>query len=130
MSILWQAVYSYAEGLQWCLEMARGLDCLHTSSPRIMHRDMKLENVLLEGARFKRVHWIRDAASLYCRADSNAMLGEELEYKSFLSCTGGAQHFGSQNDQAFAFAMYSIHHHCLSTRVMMRECVAVSFFRG
>ena len=45
-----QVVYTYAVGIQWCLEIARGLECLHTSSPVIVHRDLKLENILLAGA--------------------------------------------------------------------------------
>lgn len=43
-------VYTHEEGLQWCLQMARGLERLHTSSPVIVHRDLKLENILLTGA--------------------------------------------------------------------------------
>lgn len=48
-----QVVYTYAQGLQWCLQMARGLERLHTSSPIIIHRDLKLENILLAGAHFE-----------------------------------------------------------------------------
>ena len=48
-----QVVYTHAQGLQWCLQMARGLERLHTSSPVIIHRDLKLENVLLAGAHFE-----------------------------------------------------------------------------
>ena len=49
MGAVRQMVYTQEEGLQWCLQMARGLERLHTSSPVIMHRDLKLENILLTG---------------------------------------------------------------------------------
>ena len=42
-----QVVYTYAAGLQWCAEVAGGLAFLHAQTPCIIHRDVKLENVLL-----------------------------------------------------------------------------------
>jgi serine/threonine protein kinase len=40
-------VYTYSQGLQWCAQVADGLAFLHAQSPRIIHRDVKLDNVLL-----------------------------------------------------------------------------------
>ncbi|WIA16106.1 hypothetical protein OEZ85_012827 [Tetradesmus obliquus] len=40
-------VYSLQEGLDICLQMARGLKYLHSCHPMVIHRDLKLENVLL-----------------------------------------------------------------------------------
>ena len=42
-----QVVYTYSQGLQWCAQVADGLAFLHAQSPRIIHRDVKLDNVLL-----------------------------------------------------------------------------------
>lgn len=42
-------VYNDAEGLDICLQMARGLKYLHNSKPMVIHRDLKLENVLIKG---------------------------------------------------------------------------------
>jgi Protein tyrosine and serine/threonine kinase len=42
-----QVVYTYSQGLQWCAQIADGLAFLHAQSPRIIHRDVKLDNVLL-----------------------------------------------------------------------------------
>jgi serine/threonine protein kinase len=47
MSCCAQVVYSYLEGLQWCTQIAAGLAFLHAQTPCIIHRDVKLENVLL-----------------------------------------------------------------------------------
>lgn len=40
-------VYTYAAGLGWCINVAEALECMHTSTPSIIHRDVKSENVLL-----------------------------------------------------------------------------------
>uniref|UniRef100_A0A383VIX9 Protein kinase domain-containing protein n=1 Tax=Tetradesmus obliquus TaxID=3088 RepID=A0A383VIX9_TETOB len=51
--------YTLAEGLDICLQMARGLKYLHSCQPMVIHRDLKLENVLLnvhsksKGGRFE-----------------------------------------------------------------------------
>ena len=50
-----QVVYTYVQGIQWCLQIARGLECLHSATPTIVHRDVKLENMLLAGARSRLV---------------------------------------------------------------------------
>jgi serine/threonine protein kinase len=42
-----QVVYTYAQGLQWCVQIADGLAFLHAQTPCIIHRDVKLENALL-----------------------------------------------------------------------------------
>ncbi len=45
-----QVVYTYKEGIQWCIQVTEGLQRLHTGSPMIIHRDLKLDNILLAGA--------------------------------------------------------------------------------
>ncbi len=45
-----QVVYTYADALRWSIQMAEGLVYLHTRHPLIIHRDLKLDNVLLSGA--------------------------------------------------------------------------------
>ena len=39
--------YKDADVVRWCHDIGRGLHYLHTRSPMLIHRDMKLENVLL-----------------------------------------------------------------------------------
>ena len=52
-----QVVYTYSQGLQWCAQVADGLAFLHAQSPRIIHRDVKLDNVLLsDGA--PKLRWL------------------------------------------------------------------------
>ncbi|GFH08173.1 protein kinase domain-containing protein, partial [Haematococcus lacustris] len=41
--------YSQADAVRWCLQLAQALDYLHTRSPPVIHRDVKLENILLTG---------------------------------------------------------------------------------
>ena len=46
-------VYSNAQALAWALDVASALQYLHGRSPAVLHRDVKLSNVLLakeEGA--------------------------------------------------------------------------------
>jgi serine/threonine protein kinase len=39
--------YSDADAISICLQMAEGLAYLHGCHPMVIHRDLKLENVLL-----------------------------------------------------------------------------------
>ena len=50
-----QVVYTYKQGIQWCRQVAEGLQRLHTGSPMIVHRDLKLDNILLAGPHFMRL---------------------------------------------------------------------------
>ena len=40
-------VYSFVQALQWCIHIASALEAMHTSSPMIIHRDLKSDNILL-----------------------------------------------------------------------------------
>ena len=40
-------VYTYADACAWAEEVADGLAYLHSYNPQIIHRDVKLDNVLL-----------------------------------------------------------------------------------
>lgn len=43
-------LYSYVSALRWSLQIANGLAYLHNSHPMVIHRDLKLDNVLLKGS--------------------------------------------------------------------------------
>lgn len=47
MTISSGVLYSLADALRWVTDVARALHYLHSRSPRVMHRDIKLENILL-----------------------------------------------------------------------------------
>lgn len=41
-------LYTNQQALEWFHQMAKGLRYLHSSKPRVIHRDMKMENVLMK----------------------------------------------------------------------------------
>ena len=45
-----ERTYSDAQAGLWLLQAAEGLTYLHSSIPRVMHRDLKLDNILLRSA--------------------------------------------------------------------------------
>ena len=50
-----QALYTYTDGLRWATQMADGLAYLHDQDPTVIHRDLKLDNILLSGTTLRTV---------------------------------------------------------------------------
>lgn len=42
-----KVLYTYKQGLRWCLGAAGALATMHSSNPMVIHRDLKAENILL-----------------------------------------------------------------------------------
>ncbi len=42
-------VYTNADALRWAVQLADALAYLHQANPIVIHRDLKLENILLTG---------------------------------------------------------------------------------
>jgi len=40
-------IYTVQDGLQWLIDVAKGMKYLHNSNPRVIHRDLKIENIML-----------------------------------------------------------------------------------
>ena len=45
-------LYTNADALRWCLGLAKALNYLHTAKPKVIHRDLKLDNVILSDKKF------------------------------------------------------------------------------
>ena len=43
----YKQLYSDADALRWAVQLAGALQALHEGSPQVIHRDIKLDNVLL-----------------------------------------------------------------------------------
>ena len=43
-----KSLYSASDALRWCLQVAKALAYLHAASPKVIHRDLKLDNILLD----------------------------------------------------------------------------------
>ncbi|GMH45325.1 hypothetical protein BSKO_13282 [Bryopsis sp. KO-2023] len=48
MGTVRQRLFTGAQALEWMLDVAKGLRYLHTAKPKVIHRDLKLENILLK----------------------------------------------------------------------------------
>lgn len=44
-----KVVYTYTQGLRWCIGAAEALAAMHGSEPMVIHRDLKADNILLTG---------------------------------------------------------------------------------
>lgn len=44
-------LYSNATALRWMVQVAGALSYMHTCRPKVLHRDIKLDNVLLQSAK-------------------------------------------------------------------------------
>eukprot|EP00798_Chlamydomonas_sp_ICE-L_P008146 gene8146-1394_t len=47
------SVYSTHDAIRWCIHIAEALAYLHSSQPVVIHRDLKMENILLKGTDVK-----------------------------------------------------------------------------
>lgn len=42
-------LYTYSNALRWCTQLAMAVGHVHQQQPMIIHRDLRLDNVLLTG---------------------------------------------------------------------------------
>lgn len=47
MSCPWKPLYSNVDAVRWMLQVAKALQYLHGGRPKLVHRDMKCDNILL-----------------------------------------------------------------------------------
>jgi serine/threonine protein kinase len=73
-------VYRDADALRWCIELAEALRYLHSRTPKVIHRDVKLDNVLLTGrpGRGRAVACLRVAAALAGAGRAGLWMGHAL----------------------------------------------------
>lgn len=74
-------LYSLKDALNWCLDLARALEYLHTRAPALIHRDVKLSNVLLsEKVDGRRVAKLSDFGLCKRLKDDTSALLRSSEY--------------------------------------------------
>lgn len=58
----WKQIYSYDDAFRWLIQIAKGLAYLHGSNPKVIHRDLKMDNILLtcSGSSAKRIAKLAD----------------------------------------------------------------------
>eukprot|EP00798_Chlamydomonas_sp_ICE-L_P007817 gene7817-1014_t len=44
-----KALFTTQDSLKWCIQIAKALAYMHSTTPKVVHRDLKLENILLKG---------------------------------------------------------------------------------
>lgn len=44
-----QILYTYSEALRWCTQLTLAVGYIHNQHPLIIHRDLRLDNILLTG---------------------------------------------------------------------------------
>ncbi|KAG1667274.1 hypothetical protein FOA52_012563 [Chlamydomonas sp. UWO 241] len=86
-------VYNYADALQWCIDMADAMSYLHeVCKPMIIHRDLKLENILVTSGVLGRRHAKLADFGLHKRGLLDTETGQLLAYEGSMHAgVGGAR---------------------------------------
>lgn len=122
-------MYGNRKALQWCLEIASALHYLHLARPKIIHRDMKLDNILLTSqdidaasvklADFglaKLMHHTANAQKLQGRLELSWGPGVDENPEGLMS---GRSHQHKHFDGAFALPKAKL---APQVRVMLADC--------
>lgn len=79
-------LYTQAEALRWCIDVAKALDYLHSANPKVIHRDLKLDNVLLTNKHLsKSSAKLADFGLAKLLANSNKAKQRQLSLRSLAS---------------------------------------------
>jgi serine/threonine protein kinase len=79
---LWRAAGNrpppYAKLIQWAVDLACGMNFLHTHNPKIMHRDLKPHNLLIDAEGYLT---IGDFGLRRFKRDNESMTGHTGSYR-------------------------------------------------
>eukprot|EP00798_Chlamydomonas_sp_ICE-L_P024729 gene24729-10365_t len=115
-----KSLFTLATALKWCINIADALAYLHSSQPKVIHRDLKLENILLKGG-------VTHSTQVACLADFGlaAFVRKEIIHPPKPKMTKVASHMNITDYDMGAAAMMERMDPCSSGGGIQRKATGL-----